>query len=259
MALCRGSAALLLPGMAASEASVQVVVRLRPLNAREQKNNTTPIVTASTERSEVTVIKGSGKAQVRNTFKFANVFGSFTTQEDIFKETLEPGANNRRSSRLLYLRHRCLRHLCLRPPLLAARRWALTLAEPCAVIDDVMGGFESTVFAYGQTGTGKTHTMEGDIHNEEQWGVIPRAASTIFKRLAKDTIVESSVTVSYLEIYNEELCDLLAQEGEETKLMVAEDKSKGGKGVHCHGLSEVHVAAPEDVLQKLQEAQDRRI
>lgn len=122
-----------------------------------------------------------------------------------------------------------------------------------------MGGFESTVFAYGQTGTGKTHTMEGDIHNEEQWGVIPRAASTIFKRLAKDTIVESSVTVSYLEIYNEELCDLLAQEGEETKLMVAEDKSKGGKGVHCHGLSEVHVAAPEDVLQKLQEAQDRRI
>eukprot|EP01043_Picozoa_sp_COSAG02_P013707 COSAG02_NODE_553_length_20425_cov_17.986372_16_plen_1498_part_00 len=135
----------------------------------------------------------------------------------------------------------------------------MTPAEPCAVIDDVMGGYESTVFAYGQTGTGKTHTMEGDIHNEEHWGVIPRAASTIFKRLARDTIVESSVTVSYLEIYNEELCDLLAQEGEETKLMVAEDKSKGGKGVHCHGLSEVHVAAPEDVLQKLQEAQDRRI
>ena len=78
--------------MAANEASVQVVVRLRPLNAREQKNNTTPIVTASTERSEVTVIKGTGKAQVRNTFKFANVFGSFTTQEEIFGETLEPGA-----------------------------------------------------------------------------------------------------------------------------------------------------------------------
>ena len=122
-----------------------------------------------------------------------------------------------------------------------------------------MGGFESTVFAYGQTGTGKTHTMEGDIHTEDEWGVIPRAASAIFKRLAKDTIVESSVTVSYLEIYNEELCDLLAEEGEEAKLMVAEDKSKGGKGVHCHGLSEVYVAGPEDVLQKLQEAQDRRI
>ena len=60
--------------MASSEASVQVVVRMRPLNAREQKSNTTPIVTTSTERSDVTVIKGSCKAQVRNTFKFANVF-----------------------------------------------------------------------------------------------------------------------------------------------------------------------------------------
>ena len=38
-----------------------------------------------------------------------------------------------------------------------------------------MSGFESTVFAYGQTGTGKTHTMEGDIKNPEQWGVIPRS------------------------------------------------------------------------------------
>ena len=99
--------------MAASEASVQVVVRLRPLNAREQKSNTTPIVTASSERSEVTVIKGSGKAQVRNTFKFANVFGSFTTQEEIFAETLEPGADNHRSSPLRVL-PLCLRRLWLR-------------------------------------------------------------------------------------------------------------------------------------------------
>ena len=78
--------------------------------------------------------------------------------------------------------------------------------------------------ADGQTSSGKTHTMEGDITNEEQWGVIPRAAATIFERLSKESIVESSVTVSYLEIYNEELCDLLAPEGATDKLMVAEDK-----------------------------------
>lgn len=101
--------------MASSEASVQVVVRMRPLNAREQKSNTTPIVTTSTERSEVTVIKGSGKAQVRNTFKFANVFGSFTTQGEIFEQTLKPGAAARRPRsaclcrclRLRYLRRHC--------------------------------------------------------------------------------------------------------------------------------------------------------
>ena len=55
------------------EAKVQVVCRLRPLNRREQAVGTTPVVTASTERKEVTIVKGSGKAQVRNTFQFDNV------------------------------------------------------------------------------------------------------------------------------------------------------------------------------------------
>jgi len=49
-------------------------------------------------------------------------------------------------------------------------------------ISDVMKGFESTVFAYGQTGTGKTHTMEGDLSNDEMQGVIPRSAK-VSKRL----------------------------------------------------------------------------
>ena len=75
------------------DASVQVVVRLRPLNGREQRGNTTPCVTASTTDNSVTVIKGAGKAQTRSTYKFADVFGSFTTQEEIFDKTLEPGAS----------------------------------------------------------------------------------------------------------------------------------------------------------------------
>ena len=75
-----------------SEASVQVVVRVRPLNDREQKKDTTPVVTANTSSNEVTVLKGTGKAQTRNTFKFGNVFNTYTTQKDIFEQTLEPGA-----------------------------------------------------------------------------------------------------------------------------------------------------------------------
>lgn len=46
---------------------------------------------------------------------------------------------------------------------------------------DVMRGFESTVFAYGQTGTGKTHTMEGSLDSPELYGVIPRSAQVSFK------------------------------------------------------------------------------
>ena len=62
---------------------------------------------------------------------------------------------------------------------------------------------------YGQTGTGKTHTMEGDLSNEDNRGIIPRAAQAIFERLDSTQYLESSVTASYLEIYNEELADLL--------------------------------------------------
>ena len=58
-------------------------------------------------------------------------------------------------------------------------------------------------------GTGKTHTMEGLITDPDERGVIPRAAFDVFRRLADDSYVEHSVTASFLEIYNEELCDLL--------------------------------------------------
>jgi hypothetical protein len=76
------------------------------------------------------------------------------------------------------------------------------------------------MFAYGQTGTGKTHTMEGSLDDEENRGIIPRSAQAIFERLkdVKNHFTESSVTAQYLEIYNEELADLLTER--EAKLQV---------------------------------------
>jgi kinesin family protein 11 len=81
---------------------------LRPLNEREMKHGTLPVVSASTKDKTVTVIKGKGKNQNKSTYKFDNVFTSFSTQEDIFEATLQP------------------------------------------IIRDVLNGYESTVFAYGQ-------------------------------------------------------------------------------------------------------------
>jgi kinesin family protein 11 len=138
----------------------------------------------------------------------------------------------------------------------------------------VLAGYESTVFAYGQTGTGKTHTMEGDISSDEHMGVIPRASKEIFAALQKDQYFDSSVTVSYLEIYNEELADLLVDQDlsasskptskiqqkqqKQDTLMICEDKSKRGRGMYCRGLSEVHVKTAEDILDVLQGASERR-
>ena len=92
----------------AATASVQVVVRLRPLNEREKKHGTLPVISASTSDKTVTVIKGTGSRQVKSSYKFDNVFTSFSTQEDVFEATLQP------------------------------------------IIRDVLNGYESTVFAYGQ-------------------------------------------------------------------------------------------------------------
>ena len=85
------------------------------------------------------------------------------------------------------------------------------------LINQVLEGYNCTVFAYGQTGTGKTYTMEGlgEIRgaweNDPNTGIIPRALSDLFDglRMSKDTM-EYSVRVSFLELYNEEISDLLS-------------------------------------------------
>ena len=136
------------------------------------------------------------------------------------------------------------------------------------VIGDVLSGYESTVFAYGQTGTGKTHTMEGVITDAELRGVIPRAAFDVFRRLSDDSYVEHAVSASFLEIYNEEMCDLLldcdlddvaAVKARSKELRLVEDPSKKkGRGVFVMNLTEEPVNSPEDVLALMQRAAARR-
>jgi hypothetical protein len=140
------------------------------------------------------------------------------------------------------------------------------------IIKDVMRGYQSTVFAYGQTGTGKTYTMEGAVDDEAHMGIIPRAAMTIFEKLKGETYIESTVSVSYLEIYNEELNDLLMDPAKPAKvertgsngkkvaergLKIMEGNAKQG-GVHCSGLSRQVVTDVAGVAAILHAAQERR-
>ena len=70
------------------------------------------------------------------------------------------------------------------------------------IVDSVLEGYNGTIFAYGQTGTGKTFTMEGVNHDEQLMGIIPRAFSQIFYMINRsaDPNVEFLVRASYLEI-----------------------------------------------------------
>ena len=82
-----------------------------------------------------------------------------------------------------------------------------------ATVDDVLSGFNGTIFAYGQTGAGKTFTMEGVQDPPELRGIIPNAFQQIFDRVALAAEgVQFLVRASYLEIYNEEVRDLLAKD-----------------------------------------------
>lgn len=69
--------------------SVKVAVRLRPMSEREMKGNTVPVVNGSSERNEVTLIKGAGSHQQRRTYTFDAVYTSFSTQSEVF-QTVEP-------------------------------------------------------------------------------------------------------------------------------------------------------------------------
>lgn len=79
-------------------------------------------------------------------------------------------------------------------------------AQP--IIESVMEGYNGTIFAYGQTGTGKTFTMEGG-ESEELKGITPRTINWIFKNIKNYTDKQFLVRVSFVEIYNEEVRDLL--------------------------------------------------
>jgi hypothetical protein len=72
----------------AEQSSVRVVVRLRPMNEEEKKNSVTPVVSASEEHNTVSVMKGED--MTRSIYSFNNVFTEFSTQKEVFQETLSP-------------------------------------------------------------------------------------------------------------------------------------------------------------------------
>eukprot|EP00397_Hematodinium_sp_SG-2012_P003257 GEMP01003265.1.p1 GENE.GEMP01003265.1~~GEMP01003265.1.p1 ORF type:complete len:954 (+),score=177.23 GEMP01003265.1:144-2864(+) len=75
------------------------------------------------------------------------------------------------------------------------------------VMNNTMDGYNATLFAYGQTGSGKTHSLHGSVDNP---GVLPRMIDQLFNAIERESTVSFVVKVSYLEIYNERVRDLLA-------------------------------------------------
>lgn len=101
------------------------------------------------------------------------------------------------------------------------------------LVSSVLDGFNGTIFAYGQTGTGKTYTMEGSKTDHDRRGVIPRSFEHIFNHIGRSENMQYLVRASYLEIYQEEIRDLLHPD----QSLRFELKEKPDTGVFVKDLS----------------------
>ncbi|XP_044070559.1 kinesin-like protein KIF11 [Siniperca chuatsi] len=203
--------------------NIQVVVRCRPFNTVERKSSY-GVIDCEPNRKEVLVRTGglNDKAS-RKTYTFDMVFGPAAKQIDVYRSVV------------------------------------------CPILDEVIMGYNCTVFAYGQTGTGKTFTMEGERSPNEQFtweedplaGIIPRTLHQIFEKLSENG-TEFSVKVSLLEIYNEELFDLLSPSEDVNERLQLFDDPRNKRGVVVKGLEEVTVHNKDEVYQILERGSAKR-
>uniref|UniRef100_A0A669EQN1 Kinesin-like protein n=1 Tax=Oreochromis niloticus TaxID=8128 RepID=A0A669EQN1_ORENI len=195
----------------------------RPFNTMERKSSY-GVIDCDQNRKEVMVRTGgmNDKAS-RKTYTFDMVFGPSAKQIEVYRSVV------------------------------------------CPILDEVIMGYNCTVFAYGQTGTGKTFTMEGERSPDEQFtweedplaGIIPRTLHQIFEKLSENG-TEFSVKVSLLEIYNEELFDLLSPTEDVSERLQLFDDPRNKRGVVVKGLEEVTVHNKDEVYQILERGAAKR-
>ncbi|RLN86889.1 hypothetical protein BBJ28_00002138 [Nothophytophthora sp. Chile5] len=195
--------------------SVKVCVRIRPLSSKERQEHTRSCVRIADSVDGLTSnnpaaaslddgVKASREPQQLivgkdRAFTFDNILGVTSSQK------VSPPPETYR--------------LCVVP-----------------LVQGFLEGYNATVLAYGQTGTGKTHTMagsgfdaRGQEKNEELQGIIPRVIKAVFSKLQQQESgdnqrrTEHTLRVEYVEIYNEELRDLLHPETPSRQLAIRED------------------------------------
>nr|XP_003412731.2 chromosome-associated kinesin KIF4A [Loxodonta africana] len=128
------------------------------------------------------------------------------------------------------------------------------------LIKGIFKGYNATVLAYGQTGSGKTYSMGGAYtaaqENEPTVGVIPRVIQLLFREIDRKSDFEFTLKVSYLEIYNEEILDLLCPSREKaSQINIREDPKEGIKIV---GLTEKTVLVALDTVSCLEQGNNCR-
>ncbi|CAF0873643.1 unnamed protein product [Didymodactylos carnosus] len=127
------------------------------------------------------------------------------------------------------------------------------------VIDRSLDGYNGTIMCYGQTGAGKTHTMTGFSESYPNRGIIPRALQHIYQEINSRQDYSYSIRIAYLEIYNDQMCDLLRTVDTpndliQQQLSIGEDRGL----VYVKGLSYRIANSEEEALNLLFEGETSR-
>ncbi|KAL6876735.1 P-loop containing nucleoside triphosphate hydrolase protein [Trichoderma novae-zelandiae] len=202
------------------ETNINVVVRCRGRSQREVKENSAVVVNADGVKGKVIELSMGANALSNKTYSFDRVFSPAADQSMVFDDTVKP------------------------------------------ILEEMLAGFNCTIFAYGQTGTGKTYTMSGDMSNtlgmlSDEAGIIPRVLQQLFDKLEVEA-TDNCVKCSFIELYNEELRDLLATD-ESTKLKIYDDASRRGFATTLvQGMEEKHIKNAAEGIKVLQEGSLKR-
>ena len=121
------------------------------------------------------------------------------------------------------------------------------------VVKSVLKGYNGTIFAYGQTGTGKTYTMVGDFKNNINKGIIPRSFDYIFDQVKQDKEHKYNIVVSFIQIYIEQIQDLLDPSKKEIR--IREDPEKG---VYLEGVTWVKVSSTNECGMVFSKGEENR-
>jgi DNA repair exonuclease SbcCD ATPase subunit len=125
------------------------------------------------------------------------------------------------------------------------------------MVDSVMDGFNATVFAYGQSGSGKTHTMTGKLDDEDLKGIIPRTFEYVFQTIREQQTSSPTrsftLSCTFVELYNGKIHDLLAKG--QVPLAVKESKDKT---FFVQGVNIPQVKFAEDLSRHMEEGTERR-
>ncbi|OWZ37339.1 kinesin family member 11 [Cryptococcus neoformans c45] len=233
------------PGVGANmdgEINIQVVVRCRG-RSQQEVDQASPVITTTTGpiSKMVTVETTPLPSATLSTFTTASTYGGThqpTTKTYPFDKVFGPEADQ-----------------------------TMVFNEVAeGMLGEVLSGYNCTIFAYGQTGTGKTYTMQGDLEltnldaPKSTAGIVPRVLHRLFSILESQADTEYSVKCSYVELYNEELRDLLAPEyrGEQSGTGGLKLYEDGKKGTMIQGLEETGVRNLKEALGMLDKGVKRR-